>query len=158
MKKISFFIVIIASIISLYCVILYAADINKTTDEFYLGLALIIEHHMDNPQACVQAVEAYYQENQSTIQKIRTSAQEALEKSGPMMEKMMNNYMTMSEEELEELEKQQKGSMTKAASQSSPGVDRYTKALQNFTMRNPQQGMRIATKALELVPCFDSKR
>ncbi len=136
--------------------LLYAGS-NNISDEFYKGLAVIIERNMDNPQACLQEVNLYYKDNQSDIQKIREGAQEALEKSAPMMNTMMDKYMNMSEEELAELEKQSQGYKRKSVNDYSLGIQRYSEALKKFTGKHPKEGMKIAMLALELVPSFENR-
>jgi len=150
MKKILSIFVVVFLMISLPSGVSQAEDVNVIADKFYAGLADIIERNMDDPQTCVKEVEDYYQDNQESIKQIRRAAEKAMEQLAPMMEQ----YMSMSEEELGALERQQKGWGQQP--QMSPDAVRYTQALEAFTMKYPQYGMEIATKAMQLVPGFGS--
>ena len=132
-----------------------AENLQTLTERFYTGLADIIEQNMNSPQDCVSAVNRYYQNNQQTVEKIRRLTKEALEKAAPMMEKMapamqdyQKRYESMSEEELEALERKHQSRQP----EMSPALTRYSKALDAFIQKYPNQGMEIAMKAMELMP------
>lgn len=133
--------------------LLKAEDANTLADGFYNGLAEIIERNMNNPDNCVVEVENYYQANRATVEKIRQLAEKPMAQAMQEMDKVMEKYESMSEEELEALERQaqQKGSQYKQQ-KMSPGAARYTEAMKNFTMKYPQQAMKVAGKAMRLVP------
>jgi len=105
---------------------------------------------MDNPDKCLSGVNSYYQKNQALISRIQEETEKALEKVAPKMAEYIEKYESMSEEELAELER--KSSQQQEQRQASPGVERYSKALQAFSMKYPQEGMMIALKAMELFP------
>ena len=138
------------------CFTSQAADLNKMSDKFYAGLADIIESNMDDASSCVVAVERYYQENKALVAQIREETAKVLAQSAPMMNKMMNEYMSMSEAELEAMEKKYKGMQQQG--QKSPGMTRYSKALQEFTSKYPKYGVEIAIKAMQLVPVSDIQK
>lgn len=133
-----------------------AKDLNKMVEGFYAGLADIIEANMDNPEICLVKVEDYYQKNQAVINEIRQETAKALEKSAPMMQKKVDEYMSMSEEELEALERKHGGEMAGKESDKSPIMTRYSQALGKFSLKYPEQGMQIGLKAMELMPASES--
>jgi protein subunit release factor A len=133
-----------------------AEDLNKLTDRFYTGLADIIEGNMDSPNECVRAVDKYYLDNQALVGKMRQATKEAMEEATPMIEKMINKYESMSEEELEALEKQYQGMEQEMSKKQIPaGAARYTELLQTFTMKYPKYGMEITMRAMQLMPKMD---
>jgi arginine utilization protein RocB len=110
---------------------------------------------MDSPDQCLADVDDYYQQNQATVDKIREQTEKAMAKVMPMMEKYQNKYAQMSEAELEALERQAKQQEARhGGGRMAPGMARYTKAMEKFTMKYPQQGMVITTKLMQFVPGF----
>jgi hypothetical protein len=133
-----------------------AEDLNKLTDRFYTGLADIIETNMDSPNDCVRAVEKYYQDNQALVGKIRQATKEAMAEAAPVIEKMMNKYESMGEEDLEAWEKQYQGMEQEMSKKQIPaGAARYTELLQAFTMKYPKYGIKITMRAMQLMPEMD---
>lgn len=129
-----------------------AENLEKIADDFYGGMAVIIERNMSSPDKCVSEVEDYYATNQATVSKIREEAKKAMEKAAPMMQATMDKYMSMSEEELEALQSQKEGQLTEMKSKMSPGAKRYSEALEEFTKKHPMHAMKIASLAMQLVP------
>lgn len=130
-----------------------AEDLSKITDRFYAGLADIIESNMDDPDGCVREVEAYYQNNQALIAQIREATEKAMTQVAPMMAKKMEQYGSMSEEKLEAMERKYGGRQEAMIEKKmSAAGKRYSKAVEDFSMKYPQQGMKIAFKAFELMP------
>ena len=133
------------------CSVCEAQDINKLADEFYAGLADIIERNMDNAESCVREVDAYYQANKDKVAYIRAAAEKATEE----ISSKMDAYMSMSQKELEALAQQQGARQQEApTSHMSDSGMRYTNAIKTFTVKYPNEGMKISMKALELVPGF----
>ena len=138
-------------ILMLNC-ICFAEDLTKTMDKFYAGVADIIERNMDNPKQCVREVDNYYAKNQATIAQIRKETKKAMEQVAPAMAE----FKLMIEENAEVaegLKDTQQRARNRAATQT-PGAERYAKAMQSFTMKHLQYGLKIATKAMQLVPDF----
>lgn len=130
-----------------------AEDLSKIIDRFYVGLTDIIESNMDDPDGCVREVETYYQNNQALIAQIREAAEKTMTQAAPMMAKTMDQYESMSEEELEAMERKSGGRQEAMAEKGmSAAGKRYSKALEDFSIKYPQQGMKIAFKAFELMP------
>jgi len=123
-----------------------AQDVGAMMDEFYDGLADIIERNMSNPDRCVEEVDDYYADNQGVVDEVREMSADAMEASAEMMEKAMS----MTEEELEAFSIEMEGKQFEQA--SSPGADRYADAMEAFSTRHPMQGMNIAMKAMQFMP------
>ncbi|MEA3305597.1 MAG: hypothetical protein U9R52_02165 [Candidatus Omnitrophota bacterium] len=140
-------------IMSISACVLQAEDVNKIMDKFYDGMAGIIERNMDNPDRCVSEVDDYYKENQATVEKVRKLTEKGMKQAMDMM----GEYESMSEEELEALERQamQKG-MTE--SQMPPGLERYTEAMEKLMMKSPQQALKIAMMAMQFMPKIEGMR
>jgi uncharacterized membrane-anchored protein YhcB (DUF1043 family) len=150
-KTAKFFILFTFGVLLFFNTVALADNLEEMTDKFYDGLATVIEKNSDNPDMCIKEVNAYYEKNQKTVEAIRIETEKHMKKSAPMMQKMMEKYQNMSPEELEALQKQQ----TKQEMQQppmSPGMQRYSSALSDFTMRYPHHGTQIAFKAMELAP------
>jgi hypothetical protein len=130
-----------------------AEELSKITDNFFAGLAEVIEGNMEDPGECLGQVEEYYRQNQATIAKIREETAKAMALAAPMMNEMMQASFSQDEEKLKALEKKYQG-MAKGMPQEriQPGADRYAKALEDFTARYPQYGMQVAMKSMELMP------
>ena len=151
MKKITKLLAFIFGVLFFLNTVSLADNFEEMTDKFYDGLAAVIEKNSNNPDICVKEVYAYYEKNQKTVEAIRMETEKRMEKSAPMMQKMMEKYQNMSPEELEALQKQQaKQEMQQPA--MSPGTQRYSSALSDFTMKYPHHGTQIAFKAMELAP------
>ena len=124
-----------------------AEDMTNTMDNFYDGLATVIQDNMSDPGRCAEEVDKYYKRNQKIIEKVH----KMIEESGKRKEGMAGKYESMTDEEIEAFEN--KSEMPAGIQPPAmPGSVRYTKALQAFILRYPQQGMKIASKAMEFVP------
>ena len=122
-------------------------DLTKITDNFYAGLADIIEVNMDNPDKCLREVEDYYQKNEAIIKQIRILTEKAMKQLTPLVDE----YMSMSEAELEAFAREQKLNR-QSHLRMSPGAVRYTETMKDFAMKYPAYGLQVATKALQLIP------
>ena len=151
MKKIaSLFICAFLMILTQNC-ISQAEDVSVIMDKFHNGLADIIEGNMNSPDRCVAEVDDYYRKNRATIEKVRKMTEKGVKQAMSMMPEYYKKYESMSEEELEALERKTQ-QMERRQPKMLPGTARYTKALEAFSMKYPGQGIRIATKALEFMP------
>ena len=121
-------------------------DLTKITDNFYAGLADIIEVNMDDPDKCLEEVEDYYQKNEATVKHIRISTEEAMKQLTPSVDE----YISMSEGELEAFAQEQRINR-QSQLRMSPGALRYTEAMETFTMKYPAYGLQVATKAFQLI-------
>lgn len=128
----------------------WGQDVNSIADELYSGLADIIENNMNDADACVAQVDNYYKANQDKVVAIRTAVEKAMEQAAPKI----NEYMSMSDEELEALSRKAEERQQAGASQMSSAGKRYTDALKIFSMKYPKAGMKIGMEALQLVPGF----
>lgn len=129
-----------------------AQDIGQLTDDFYAGLADVLEKNMDDPQQCLKEAEQYYQENQATVEKIRAAAEGAFVQAEPMMQQTMDKYKSMSEEELKAMPEQQQGIQVPGPTQGTPGMDRYIKLIQAFTMKYPRCAVQLTMLSIQLIP------
>ncbi len=125
----------------------HAEDINSIMDNFYNGLADIIERNMDSPEQCILEVDIYYKDNRATIEKIRKMTERGMSQSMAMMDK----YGSMSEEELEMLEVKARR-RSEAQYPVPKGATRYTEAMAAFSAKYPQYALGIATKAMQFLP------
>ena len=136
-------------------------------DNFYGGLADIIERDMEQPDRCVSEVDDYYIANQSTVKIIRETTQKGLSRATAALEKYKEDAAgEMTEEELEGIDVEAMRSQLdefqtkvegmkarrEAGSQMPPGMARYAKTLATFTARYPQHGLKITMKGLRLMP------
>lgn len=123
-------------------------DLTKIADNFYAGLADIIEVNMDNPDKCLKEVEDYYQKNEATIKQIQMRAEEAMKQATPLVDE----YMSMSEGELEAFARERNLMSRQSRLRMSPGAIRYTETMKIFAMKYPAYGLQVATKDLQLIP------
>ena len=126
---------------------LRAQDVSRLADEFYAGLADIIERNMNAPDNCLAEADRFYQTNQDKVLAMRKAAEKAMQQAAPLMEK----YMSMSEQEAEALANKQQGGVQGRQSRLSSAAQRYTEAVKNFATKYPMPGMRLATLAMQLV-------
>ena len=122
-----------------------AQDMDAMMDGFYIGLANIVERNMNAPDQCVIEVDAYYVQNQDVINKVREISEKHMAASAEMMERAMS----MTEEELEALSIEMEGK--RFEQDSSMGNNRYTDVMQEFSMKYPQQGMKVTMKAMQFM-------
>jgi ribosome-binding ATPase YchF (GTP1/OBG family) len=153
MKKGYRIIVLGCLLVSVLSIAAWAQDIQALSEEFYSGLANIIEHNMDKPDECVRFVENYYQANRDKVQALRKAAEEAMAKIAPQIDK----YMNMTEEEARAMEQQQGLGQDRGRPKLSGAAQRYTTALQEFSAKYPKYGMEIAVKAMQIVPGFEKQ-
>ncbi|MFH1867496.1 MAG: hypothetical protein ABH843_00870 [Candidatus Omnitrophota bacterium] len=123
----------------------YAQDVESLKDEFYDGIAQIIEHRMDEPGLCVKEVNQYYEDNSATVKQIR-------EWSGVTKAHVTGSYSesrSISDSQMQgyhdEAEYAHKISQT-----ATDGMLRYKEALQVFMHNHMIEGLHILTKAKEL--------
>jgi hypothetical protein len=125
-----------------------AQQISMVADEFYNGLADVIEQNMNYPDACVTAVDNYFTANQDKVGLIRQETSKAMELIAPQIDK----YMSMTQEEAAAMKKAQSAQANRPASQMSAAGKRYNDAFKAFMTQYPKQGMKIAGKTMQLVP------
>lgn len=132
----------------------YTEDLNVVMDQFYNGLAAIIERNMENPDNCVREVEKYYENNQDTIAKVRVLTEKQMSQAMAMADK----YEAMAElEELKNLENMEEFERTTREMEMMrpgmlPGAGRYASAMESFAVKYPRQGLVIAGKATQFIP------
>ncbi|MFH1593210.1 MAG: hypothetical protein ABID09_00760 [Candidatus Omnitrophota bacterium] len=137
-----------------------AEDIVALSDKFYGGLASTIERYMDDPDKCVSEVEAYYQNNQALAAKIKEATEKAMAQIAPMMDEYMEMSQKamdeeMTDEEIMALENKWKAKgIQQKPRDPSPGMARYSDAMNAFSAKHPFRGMKIAGFAMKLVPGF----
>ncbi len=129
-----------------------AQQINSVADEFYNGLADVIEKNMDAPEDCVREVDNYFAANQDKVELIHREAAKAMEQIAPEIDK----YMSMTEEEAAAMAQKQGTQTNRQTPKMSAAGQRYNEILKAFCSRYPQQGMKIAGKTMQLVPGFNT--
>lgn len=128
-----------------------AQQINSVADEFYNGLADVIENNMDAPEDCIREVDNYFAANQDKVELIRREAAKAMEQIAPEIDK----YMSMTEEEAVAMAQKQGTQANSPAPKMSAAGQRHNEILKAFCSRYPQQGMKVAVKTMQLVPGFN---
>lgn len=135
------------------CPLSQAEDLSAVTDEFYSGLAAIIEANMDSPDNCVSEVDNYYKKNQKSVEKIREFTAKTIEQAMAVKDR----YGAVTDEEPEDVDL-----MAVQEGITAPGLTsgsaRYANALKNFAMKYPREGLKIAGKSTQLLPGADSGR
>lgn len=127
-------------------------SLAKLTDEFYGGLADIIEQNMDNPKACVGAVEDYYQANENRVTQIRSGIRDFFEEMASLAEKST----TMPAEEFKAFAAAEEARLKEISEPSATsGGERYVKAMEKFSTKYPEYGLKVAAKAVKLFPIPD---
>ena len=120
---------------------------DQIVDQFYDGLAEIIEQNMNAPDACVEKVFDYYKQNEKTIKEIQEISQRYMMQARAMMDTYEWTEAEGPQIEALELEELKKG-MT--SPQDSPGAKRYVKAMEEFGSKHPSYAVKIAVKSSEL--------
>jgi len=140
--------------ISLSCATFAEESFDQITDTFYGGLAEIITHNMNNPDACVKKVDDYYNNNKETINQIRTMSRRYMAQAKAMME-----TYEWTEAEGAQLEALDTAELEKGLSspQHAPGANKYIKAMDEFASKHPEHAVRIVMKAGELAPRFENE-
>jgi hypothetical protein len=134
-----------------------AEDIDAIMDSFYNGLADIIERNMDNPDRCLEEVDYYYKENQEIVDKVSKTLKRYMAEATALMEESLvhedtiGDYMADGQLDVHKKEAIER-SMAPVEPKASPGMNRYTAALEAFTMKHPHHGLKITMKAVEFLP------
>ena len=124
-----------------------ADNLEKDMDKFYGGLADIVEKNMDNPDYCVKAVDDYYVKNKGTVEKIR----KVTEKMMAEAYQATDMYGSMDPGEYEALE-EETVERTMIDPKFTGGAQRYSEAMQKFSMKHPRYAMQVGLKAMQLAP------
>ena len=127
-----------------------AQELNRVTDEFYSGLAGVIERNMNDPESCVREVDNYFEANRDKVELIRKEAAKAMEMIAPEIDK----YMSMTEEEAAAMAQQQRMQTNRPEPRMSAAAQRYNQVFKAFCSQYPKYGMKIAGKTMQLVPGF----
>jgi hypothetical protein len=128
-----------------------AQELNRVTDEFYSGLAGVIERNMHDPESCVREVGNYFEANRDKVEFIRKEAAKAMEMIAPEIDK----YMSMTEEEAAAMAQQQERMQAnRSEPRMSAAAQRYNEVFKAFCSQYPKYGMKIAGKTMQLVPGF----
>ena len=135
---------------SIFCSVSYAADLAALQDKFYGGLGAVIENNMDDSEQCLKAVDQYYAANEALVVQLREKMKKAMTQAAPMMQKMVDKYSSMSEEEAQALEKQYEGKEPPRP-QLSAAMTRYSKAVATFSQKYPYQAMELAGKIMRIM-------
>ena len=153
MKK---FAIIYTALTLLFCAAystIRAEDMSDTLNKFYAGLADIIKSNMGTPGKCVKEVEDYYKANAITVKKIQAFTEKAMEQAMAIKDKY-GAVVTEEPGDMGVLDAEE--SVSEAAS-ITLGSKEYVKALQNFTMRHPKEGMAIASQVVQFMPDKEKK-
>ncbi|MCK4828096.1 hypothetical protein KA005_70860 [bacterium] len=119
-------------ILGLFCVFSLTSFADAQDSEsfmitIYNGLANIIEANMNNPGQCSAAIESFCRKHKAEIDRLSAISQRKRQ------EAMQQDY---SAEDLS-MEKMQRQFDAMAQSKSFQAVNRFTQAVQNFCMQNP---------------------
>ncbi|MBP7215942.1 MAG: hypothetical protein KBA46_01530 [Candidatus Omnitrophica bacterium] len=125
----------------------FAQEIEKVADEFYNGLANVIEKNCSNSQVCVTRVKDYYKKNKDKVTQIRKSTEKLMEEIKPQLDK----GETMSKADLAAFEKKAEQAI-RLDPTISAGWKRYAQALKALSARSPENSSKIAVLALSLMP------
>ena len=125
---------------------LFAEELGELTDQFYSGLAQVIENNMHAPGEAVRAVDAYYAMHEREAQKIREKMEVPMREASELMDK----YQSMNAAELEAWKRSESGHVRRR--QESSAQTLYGEALMAFSERYPIEGAKIASKAMALLP------
>ncbi len=125
-------------IVGLFCVFSLAAfadaqDAESLMVTIYGGLADIIEANMNNPGQCSAAVESFCRKHKAEIDKLNVISQ------GKRQQAMQQDYS----QEGMDTEKMQQAFEAMAQSRGFREVNRFTQAVQNFSMQNPDYGEEL---------------
>jgi len=131
----------------------YADDADKLIDDFYMGLALVIEQNTNSPDRCVQAVNSYYDRKRQTVLRIQRLTEESINNAMSRMKGQgdISDMDFNNEQAMKDLEEHAAPQM-QSAQRMAPGVMRYTNAVKEFAAKYPMQAMKISMKAMELLP------
>jgi hypothetical protein len=109
--------------------------------DFYNGLTEVIERSMNNPEACVIQAENYIKNNIGILQK-------AAETGRRMAQQNTQKYENMNQEELESAMEEAEKAMSdpkiaESMNISMIAINKFTEAINEFTMKHPDEGERI---------------
>ena len=149
--------VLVVLLVSMLCAVSSASDLRALQDKFYAGITDIVQRNMEDPQQCLGAVDRYFEDNQALVAQIRMETEKAMAQSAPMMQKMIDKYQSMSEEELQALEKKSAATDQRMQSQMSSTMTRYNEVMSAFMERYPKYAMELAGKMMRLMPGFDKQ-
>ena len=109
--------------------------IDATKDNFYKGLARVVERNLKDFNKCLDEVDNYYQRNQATAKEIRELARKDLADA------------MAAAAEIESAG----GGGGETEGPFPRGLARYVKALKTLAAKNAQQAMEVAARAMELM-------
>ena len=112
--------------------------------ELFNGLADIIERNLNNPAQGIAQLQEYIAANKTSFTEWKRTVQENMEKA------MANPQQMPSSQEMQKMQ----GSMEN--SQGAQAMGRWSQAIMNFMMRNPQIADQIQEVMEEISPNFDS--
>ena len=125
-------------IVGFFCVFSLASfadaqDPQTLMATIYGGLADIIEANINNPSQCIAAVESFCQKYKADINALSAISQARGQQA------LQRDY---SQEDMD-MEKMQQAFEAMAQSRDFQELNRFTQALQNFSMQNPDHGEEL---------------
>ncbi len=125
-------------ILGLFCVFSLTSFADAQDSESFMvtiydGLAGIIEANMNNPGQCGAAIESFCRKHKAEIDRLNAISQ------GSRQQAMQQDYST----EDFNMEKMQQQLDAMAQSKGFQAVNRFTQAVQNFCMQNPNYSEEI---------------
>ncbi|MFH1856032.1 MAG: hypothetical protein ABH836_02230 [Candidatus Omnitrophota bacterium] len=148
MRKMRFLVMIFLGLFILTAVV-KAQDLQMLTDDFYMGLAEVIENNMTDAEGCLNDVNNYYEENSFLVEQIKEEAKKTLNETLPLMEEYTEETVASNESDLSSVEIEEIQWNEQSA---SPAMQRYAEALEAFTQKYPKYSFDIGIKAMELFP------
>lgn len=160
-------------IIALGCIVVFmmftltavASDVQAMTDRLFSDLADIIERNMDSPQQAVSQVRQYYENNRVLVERISQEAARLMEPKitgvgeeiALYQKKIMEAASRGDEAEIERLGRKLEAMAGESRAPSfdrsgSVVAQRYSRALETFIRRYPQEGLQISMEAQRLMP------
>ena len=139
--------------ISSACALSRAEDIKTVVDEFYGGLAAVIESNMESPGRCLREVSSYYKKNRKSVEKIRELTAKNMEETMAVKDK--SAAITNEGPQAFDLMAFQRGV---TAPDLTPGSAKYANALKKFTKKYPREGLELAGKTVQLLPGTETGR
>lgn len=134
------------AMVCLYSNPVYAQDENVMSD-FYGGLASIIEQNMNSPDRCVTEAESFFRSSIPRLKAVITKARQ-MAQNAPATQ--------MSQAELEQ--KMQDINTNPMVNKMMDNVNRFSQALQAFSMKYPDQAEKIANLFEEFAEIFQDYR
>ena len=130
------------------------ADYSNRMNEFYNGLANIIEENTDKPRECLLRVDEYYVSHGELIQRVRGSVKESMRKTTELL-KEQESFGSMSEEDIADFHNKINEISDEARELNisvSEGTKRYTLALSEFAKKHPNTAIKITMKTMVFLP------